>query len=60
MVYRDTYRKIEQFSVPVITERKLLVDLVGGTQIGDWISKGYPLELKQGKFRAPFGLIDGG
>jgi thiol-disulfide isomerase/thioredoxin len=46
IVYRDTYRKIEQFSVPVIKERKLLIDLVGGTQIGDWISRGYPLGLK--------------
>jgi hypothetical protein len=44
MVYKDTYSKKEQFSVPVIKERKLLVDLVGGVQITDWISKGYQLK----------------
>ena len=47
MVYKDIYMKIEQFSVPVIKERKLLIDLVGGTQIGNWIDKGYPLKTEQ-------------
>ena len=46
LVYKDTYKKIEEFSIPLIKERKLLVDLVGGTQIGDWINKGYPLESR--------------
>jgi hypothetical protein len=47
MVYKDIYLKIEQFSIPVIKERKLLVDLVGGIQIGDWINKGYQLKTEQ-------------
>lgn len=46
MVYKDIYL-IEQFSIPVIKERKLLIDLVGGTQIGNWIDKGYPLKTEQ-------------
>jgi len=43
MVYKDYLLKKERFSIPVIKERKLLVDLVGGTQIEDWINNGYPL-----------------
>lgn len=46
MVYKDTYSKLEQFSIPVIKERKLIVDLVGGTQIGNWINNGYPLKIE--------------
>lgn len=44
MVYKDLLTKREKMSIPVIEERKLLVDLVGGTQIGSWINDGYPLK----------------
>jgi hypothetical protein len=44
MVYGDLLVIKEKLSIPVIKERKLLVDLVGGTQIGNWINNGYPLK----------------
>lgn len=44
MVYKDLLMKKKEISIPIIMERKLLVDLVGGTQIGDWINSGYPLK----------------
>jgi thiol-disulfide isomerase/thioredoxin len=44
MVYRDLLVKKEKGSIYIIKERKLLVDLVGGTQIGSWINDGYPLK----------------
>jgi len=44
IVYKDLLFKREKMSVPIIKERKLLVDLVGGTQIGNWINNGYPLK----------------
>lgn len=44
MVYRDLLVVKEKLSIPIIKERKLLVDLVGGTQIGGWINDGYPLK----------------
>jgi hypothetical protein len=44
MVYKDSLIKKEKVSVPIIKERKLLVDLVGGTQIGDWINSSYLLQ----------------
>jgi len=44
MVYKDLLIKKEKMSVPIIKERKLLVDLVGGIQIGRWIDSGYPLQ----------------
>ena len=44
MVYRDLLVIKEKLSIPIIKERKLLVDLVGGTQIGSWINEGYPLK----------------
>ena len=44
VVYRDLLVINEKLSIPVIKERKLLVDLVGGTQIGNWINNGYPLK----------------
>jgi len=44
IVYKDILIKKEKVSVPVIKERKLLVDLVGGTQIGNWINNDYPLK----------------
>jgi hypothetical protein len=43
MVYRDLLVIKEKLSIPIIKERKLLVDLVGGTQIASWINEGYPL-----------------
>jgi len=44
LIYRDLLVKKEKLSIPIIKERKLLVDLVGGTQIGSWINDGYPLK----------------
>jgi hypothetical protein len=44
LVYKDILIKKEKVSVPIIKERKLLVDLVGGTQIGNWINNDYPLK----------------
>ena len=44
IVYKDLLFKREKMSVSIIKERKLLVDLVGGTQIGNWINNGYPLK----------------
>ena len=44
MVYKDLLVIKEKLSIPIIKERKLLVDLVGGTQIGSWINDGYPLK----------------
>ncbi len=43
MVYKDLLIKKEKMSIPIVKERELLVDLVGGTQIGGWISGGYIL-----------------
>jgi hypothetical protein len=44
MVYKDLLMKKKEMSIPIIMERKLLADLVGGNQIGKWIDSGYPLE----------------
>ncbi len=44
IVYKDLLIKREKVSVPIIKERKLLVDLVGGIQIGNWIDNVYPLK----------------
>lgn len=43
MVFKDIYSKTEKFSVPLIKERRLMVDLIGGTQIEAWISGGYKM-----------------
>lgn len=44
MVYKDYLLKKVKFNIFTIKKRILLVDLVGGTQIGHWMNSGYPLE----------------
>jgi len=44
MVYKDYLLKKKKFNIFIRKERKLLVDLVGGTQIGNWINNAYPLK----------------
>jgi hypothetical protein len=46
MVYKDYLLKKEKFNIFIRKEKKLLVDLAGGTQIGKWIDSGYPLYNK--------------
>ena len=43
IVYKDNY-EIGEYSIPVIKDRKLVVDLVGASEITNWISNGYPLK----------------
>jgi thiol-disulfide isomerase/thioredoxin len=43
VVCKDTYTSLSKWSIPLIKERKVLVDLVGGKEIDNWIKNGYPL-----------------
>jgi hypothetical protein len=42
LVFQDTLAR-GRWNIPVLKKRKLLVDLVGGKEIEDWIEHGYPL-----------------
>jgi hypothetical protein len=42
LIFKDTLTS-GRWNIPVIERRKLLVDLAGEKQIGDWIDKGYPI-----------------
>ena len=44
IVYNDIYSSLSEWSIPVIKKRDILVDLVGGKEINEWIQNGYPLE----------------
>jgi hypothetical protein len=42
LIFKDTLAS-GRWNIPVMKRRKLLVDLAGEKQIGDWIDKGYPI-----------------
>lgn len=42
LIFKDTLTS-GRWNIPVIKRRRLLVDLAGEKQIGDWIDKGYPI-----------------
>lgn len=44
IVYKDIYSSVSKWSIPVIKKRDILVDLVCGNEINEWIKNGYPLE----------------
>lgn len=46
LVFRDTLTR-ERWNIPVLKKRRLLVDLVGGKEIEDWIEEGYPLSYNK-------------
>jgi len=46
LVFQDTLAT-ERWNIPVLKRRKLLVDLMGGKEIEDWIEEEYPLSYKK-------------
>jgi len=46
LVFQDTLTR-ERWNIPVLKERKLLVDLVGEKEIEAWIEEGYPLSYNR-------------
>ena len=42
LIFKDTLAS-GRWNIPVIKRRKLLVDLAGEKEIGDWIDEGYPI-----------------
>lgn len=47
LIFKDFYE--EKKSVPVIKERQLITQILGGTQIVEWVQKGFPLEKDSSK-----------